>query len=95
MPDKNNAQMYVTIYNAFESAANCTNLECLRQAPAEVLKNANLKVISRGVFIGLVVDGDYVPDMPMKLLAQGKFHQNLKSIITTNNGFEVSQSINP
>lgn len=83
--------MHATIYNAFESAANCTNVECLRQAPTEVLKKANQNVIFNGAFFGPVVDGDYVPDIPMKLLVEGKFHQNLKSIISTNTGFEVSQ----
>lgn len=90
-PDKNNPQMHRAIYNAFRSAANCTNLECLRQAPTEVLKDANRNLISSNMSIGPVVDGDYVPDIPMKLLAQGKFHHDLKGVIATNTGFEVSQ----
>lgn len=89
--DKKNSLMHATIYNAFESTANCTNLECLRQAPTEVLKVANRNVVLSGVSFGPVVDGDYVPDIPMKLLVEGKFHRNLKSVITANTGFEVSQ----
>lgn len=90
-PDMNNSLMHTTIYNAFESAANCTNLECLRQAPTEVLKVANQNVVLSGVSFGPVVDGDYIPDIPMKLLVEGNFHRNLKSVIATNTGFEVSQ----
>lgn len=89
-PDKN-SQAHAAIYNAFKSAANCTNVECLRRAPTEVLKNANQNIIFNGASFGPVVDGDYVPDIPIKLLVEGKFHQNLKSIISTNTGFEVSK----
>lgn len=91
-PGKKDPQGHTAIYNAFQSAANCTNLECLRQAPTEVLKDANEYLILNGLAsFGPVIDDDYVPDIPMKLLVQGKFHHNLKSIITANTGFEVSQ----
>jgi len=38
---------------------------------------------------GPAVDGDYVPDIPMRLLVQGKYHNELKSLISSSMGFEV------
>jgi carboxylesterase type B len=79
-----------TMYKYFEKSANCSNLNCLRQAPTEVLKKANSALIlEMGEAIGPVVDGDYVPDLPMRLLARGKFHRSVKSVISANTGFEV------
>lgn len=93
-PDKVDFPVHASTYKLFQSAANCTSLKCLRQAPTAALLSANEAVILKqdqtdfGSF-GPVVDGDYVPDIPMKLIAEGKFHQ-LESIISANNGFEVS-----
>jgi len=39
--------------------------------------------------IGPAVDGDYVPDIPVRLLSQGKYHQELKGLIASSMGFEV------
>ncbi|PWW76636.1 alpha/beta-hydrolase [Tuber magnatum] len=81
-------------YDTFRRSANCTTLKCLRNAPTEVLLKANNDVIMAldtwgfGTF-GPAVDGDYVPDIPMRLLAQGKYHHELKSLIASNTGFEA------
>ena len=75
-------------------STNCTTLECLRDAPTEVLLKANHDVIMLlvtgeiGAF-GPAVDGNYVPDIPIRLLSQGKYHRELKSLISSNVGFEV------
>lgn len=84
------------MYDYLQSAANCTSVKCLREAPTEVLISANEAIIMRQFEGGLgtftiVVDGDYVPDVGSKLLEEGKFHRNLKSIITANTAHEVSK----
>ncbi|PUU83163.1 Alpha/Beta hydrolase protein [Tuber borchii] len=80
-------------YDEFKEFANCTTLKCLRDAPTEVLRKANRDVIIAtdeiGAF-GPAVDGNYVPDIPMRLLAQGKYHHELKSLISSSVGFEGS-----
>ncbi|PUU72351.1 Alpha/Beta hydrolase protein [Tuber borchii] len=82
-------------YDRFRKSTNCTTLECLRDAPTEVLLKANHDVIMLlvtgevGAF-GPAVDGDYVPDIPMRLLTQGRYHHELKSLIASNDGFEAS-----
>ena len=76
-------------------STNCTTLECLRDAPTEVLLKANHDVIMLSVgdigAFGPAVDGNYVPDIPIRLLAQGKYHHELKSLISSSMGFEVCQ----
>ena len=83
-------------YDEFKKHANCTTLKCLRDAPTEVLLKANhdaIMMIATGEigFFGPAVDGNYVPDIPIRLLAQGKYHHELKSLIASNVGFEVCQ----
>ncbi|CUS10453.1 unnamed protein product [Tuber aestivum] len=81
-------------YDTFRRSANCTTLKCLRDAPTEVLLKANDDVITE-IFTGEIgsfgpaVDGDYVPDVAMRLLAQGKYHHELKSLVASNTGFEA------
>jgi len=38
---------------------------------------------------GPAVDGHYVPDIPIRLLAQGRYHREVKSLIASSVGFEV------
>jgi carboxylesterase type B len=86
-PDRN-AQ-----YDEFKKNANCATLECLRGAPTEVLLKANRDTIKKletgeiGSF-GPAVDKDLVPDIPIRLLAQGKYHHELRSLISSGVGFE-------
>jgi len=74
--------------------ANCTTLKCLRDAPTEVLLKANYDLITNhssldiGKF-GPAVDGNYVPDIPIRLLAQGRYHHELKGLISSSMGFEA------
>ena len=42
-----------------------------------------------GIGIGPAVDGHYVPDIPIRLLTEGRYHRELKSLIASNVGFEV------
>ena len=36
------------------------------------------------IFVGVEVDGDYVPQSPAKLLLDGKFHRNIRIMIGQN-----------
>lgn len=73
--------------------ANCSDLACLRSAPTDVLIEANNLVnqnaFLNGVGFSPVVDGDYVPDLPSKLLSDGRYHKTLASVITANTEYEV------
>ena len=72
--------------------ANCTTLKCLRDAPTDVLRKANRDLIMENDLAGALgpaVDGTYVPDVPIRLLAQGNYHHELKSLISSSVGFEV------
>jgi carboxylesterase type B len=94
VPIKNNPQGRANLYGLFLSKANCSSLQCLRAAPSSALIDANEYIASNGggptaVGFGPVVDGDYVPDLPIRLLCQGRFHKNLKGIISANNAHEV------
>jgi len=37
-----------------------------------------------------VVDGDYIPDFPVKLLTEDRFHKEIKSIISSSTRYEVT-----
>ncbi|RPA98607.1 alpha/beta-hydrolase [Choiromyces venosus 120613-1] len=93
-PKRTHYPSRIAQYAELKKATNCTTLKCLRDAPTEVLLKANHDVIMEletgetGAF-GPAVDGDYVPDIPMRLLAQGRFHHELKSVFSSNVGFEA------
>jgi len=47
--------------------------------------------IPGGIVIGPVVDDKLVPDLPGKLLLEGRYHKGLEGIISANNAHEVSK----
>lgn len=74
--------------------ANCSDVACLRSAPTETLMDANSLLTQNSISSGsvgfvVVVDGEYVPDLPGKLFLEGRYHKNLTSVITANNQYEV------
>lgn len=73
--------------------ANCIDIACLRLAPTETLMRANdyltLHVPAGGIAFSVVVDGDFVPDLPGRLFLEGKYHKTLTSVIVANTEYEV------
>ncbi|KAF3481766.1 uncharacterized protein GIQ15_04525 [Arthroderma uncinatum] len=88
------------VYNEVLKAAGCPDLACLRTASSDVLKAANHHLIvevptgtggaSFGPGIGFspAVDGNIVPEEPMILLEQGRFHKEVQRVLAANTAFE-------
>jgi carboxylesterase type B len=99
IPTKGNLQARDEEFKAFIAKANCSDLACLRRAPTQALMQANSFLTQHGAAAGVgfsvVVDGDFVPDLPAKLLLEGRYHKSLTSVITANNQHEVRLLLNP
>ncbi|BFZ61486.1 hypothetical protein YB2330_002552 [Saitoella coloradoensis] len=69
-------------YQTLQIAANCTSLQCLKDAPAEVLAAASYEIVTNapyGSFVfGPAVDGTFVPALPGYLLLIGAFPKNVQ-----------------
>jgi carboxylesterase type B len=88
------------------NATNCTDLKCLRSVPEEVIFTANNNLINftksdaggglfgMGVGFGPVPDGSDVPDMPLALYQQGKYHKEFGPMIVGTMAKEVGCSSN-
>ena len=85
---KGNMEQRERTFNAFMKQSNCSDLKCLREAPTSVLIAANNNV-TQTVGMGPVVDDDFVPDLPSKLILDGRYHKTLVSVIAANNDHEV------
>ncbi|KAK4442551.1 lipase 1 [Podospora aff. communis PSN243] len=84
------------LFQMILNEANCTSIECLRDAPESTIVRVNEKLINGmpsdaggGVFgpapgFGPVPDGSFVPDTPVALFQQGKFHKELRSLVVGN-----------
>ncbi|KAL0634810.1 hypothetical protein Q9L58_006243 [Maublancomyces gigas] len=74
-------------YETFEAAAGCASkgVSCLRAATTEALMKANKDIITAllppRTGPGPSVDGNFVPDLPSYLLAQGRFHKNITVLV--------------
>ncbi|KAF3899079.1 putative Carboxylesterase [Trichophyton interdigitale] len=100
MPRRDVASRRQDVYNQVLKSTSCTNLTCLRAASPEVLKAANHHLIVEvptgtggtsfgpGVGFSPLVDGDIIPDEPMVLLEQGRYHKEVKRVIAANTAFE-------
>ena len=99
IPTKENLQARDEEFKAFIAKANCSDLACLRRALTQALMQANSFLTQHGgaagVGFSVVVDGDVVPDLPAKLLLEGRYHKSLTSVITANNQHEVHLLLNP
>lgn len=70
-------------------------VSCIRAADAATLIKANKDIIT-GLTPprsgpGPSVDGNYVPDLPQTLFAQGRFHKDI-TVLTTDDSDEVASS---
>ena len=86
---KGNIEQRERTFNAFMTQSNCSDLKCLREAPTSALIAANSNVTQTST-IGPVVDDDFVPDYPSKLMLDGRYHKTLVSVIAANNNHEVA-----
>ncbi|KAB5583472.1 putative lipase 2, partial [Coniochaeta sp. 2T2.1] len=79
--------------------ANCASVECLRHTPEATVRHLNNKFINGvvsdtdaaggGVFgpapgFGPVVDGAFIPDIPVALFQKGRFNRGLRSLVIGN-----------
>jgi carboxylesterase type B len=81
------------LFKQLMAKANCSDLACLRHAPTQALIEANTFLIQNGSTAGVgftaVVDGDTVPDIPSRLVLEGRYHKTLTSVVVVNNVHEV------
>ena len=65
-----------------------TTLNDLREIPSSILQKVNKEVVGEllyGLFtFGPLVDGCYIPDLPGRLLLEGKFHHNVQIMLGHN-----------
>jgi len=88
----------IPIWKAFLSKTGCPDAACLRKAPTGVLHKANADTIREldagdlGPTSGFypVVDGSYIPDTVPRLLDQGRFHKEVRSVISSSSRWEVT-----
>ncbi|KIX00728.1 uncharacterized protein Z518_09793 [Rhinocladiella mackenziei CBS 650.93] len=92
-PHVNRSADMTGIYHLFLNATNCSDISCLRGLPTDATAAANrdllFNVPSSGwlgplIGYGPIVDGDLVPDVPDRLLAQGKYHTSVEKVMTAN-----------
>jgi hypothetical protein len=80
-------------FDVFLNHTGCSNMQQLRQANTSTLIKANDFLTSIGVKngtgIGPIVDGDLVPDLPGKLIMEGRFQPSLRGLVSANNAHEV------
>lgn len=85
-------------YAALLASANATSLQELVDLDTTALQTANKLSQSSdfyGVFqYGIAPDGDYVPDMPEKLINAGQYHQDIK-VMVAHNTFEGERYTDP
>jgi len=86
---------------------NCTSVKCLRDVPEKAILHVNEKLINDvpsdaggGVFgpapgFGPVPDGSFIPDIPLVLFQQGRFHKELRSLVIGNVANEVRYQLGP
>ncbi|PGH06545.1 hypothetical protein AJ79_06484 [Helicocarpus griseus UAMH5409] len=83
------------MFNEVLKAANCTSVDCLREASEATLLNANTHLIVdlSGTYSGAlgpgagftpVVDGKYIEDLLPVLLQRGKYNRRIKKLAASN-----------
>jgi carboxylesterase type B len=86
------------LYDKFELAAGCLTFNCLSSASEEALGFSNILLTflaSYGEFTwGPIIDGDYVPAEPGKLLLEGKFNTGVQ-VMAGHNYNEARLFTNP
>ncbi|KAA8645634.1 hypothetical protein EYZ11_003494 [Aspergillus tanneri] len=95
LPRRNIIEQREDVYNHVLKAANCSSLECLRNAPASVLAAANKHLLfdlhgggggnfGPGMGIGAFADREYIPDAMTVLFHQGRYNKNVKAVLVGN-----------
>lgn len=90
---RNVTERQTELYNLVLSAANCTSTDCLRSLPEEDMLTVNdillnqMPTTSGGGVLGPVIgfgpapDGNTVPDHPLALFHEGRYHSDLDSLM--------------
>ncbi|KAA8905480.1 Alpha/Beta hydrolase protein [Sphaerosporella brunnea] len=86
----------IPLWNAFKNNTGCGDATCIRKLSTAKVQLANVQTVAQwqsgalGSTSGLfpIVDGDFIPDFPVKLLADEKFHKEVKSIISSSTRYE-------
>ncbi|KAK9802291.1 putative Alpha/Beta hydrolase protein [Seiridium cardinale] len=85
-------------YAVLLANANASSLEELISLDTKALQGANKLSQSSDFYgtlqFGIAPDGNYVPDMPEKLLADGSYHKDIK-VIVAHNTFEGQRYTDP
>ena len=99
VPMKGNLHGREQEFKMFMTQANCSDVVCLWCAMTQSLMDANNFSIHNGTTGDLgftvVVDGDYIPDLPDSLLLKGRYHKTLALVIIANNAHEVFLLVEP
>ena len=92
-------QQQENAFNRFLALANVSTLEELKQTPIGSLNTANSLAVGFGAYdtpghygaytYSPVVDGEYVPDTPGRLLLQGRFDKSIKVV----SGYNAAEGI--
>jgi hypothetical protein len=96
-----NEEGRIPLWTAFKNITGCEDATCMRNLSTDVVQAANIALLSQwssgdlGSTSGLypIVDGDFIPDFPVKLLAEEKIHTEVKSVISSSTRWEVSPPI--
>ncbi|KUJ08779.1 carboxylesterase family protein-like protein [Mollisia scopiformis] len=82
------AAFYQDLYQEVLQLANATSYAQIRTMNSSQLEDINNAIVAVAPYasfsFGTNIDGDYIPDAPTVLLAQGKFHKNLTIMVTHN-----------
>lgn len=90
---RNVTQRQTDLYNLVLSAANCISTDCLRSLPEEDMLTVNdillnqMPTTSGGGVLGPVIglgpapDGNTIPDHPLALFQEGRYHSELDALM--------------
>ncbi|OGM45680.1 putative carboxyl ester lipase [Aspergillus bombycis] len=95
MPRRNVTERRQEVYDQVLQAANCSSLTCLRDASPPALAAMNKKALELpgnsgggtlgpGIGIGPFPDGKYLLDAVPVMLQQGRYHKNIKAVMSGN-----------
>ncbi|CCX32815.1 Similar to Carboxylesterase 4A; acc. no. Q8R0W5 [Pyronema omphalodes CBS 100304] len=87
-------------WEAFKNATGCKDAACIRKLPTKTILQAQAWVIAhsditRNPWFMPIVDGDFMPEEPLRLLQSGKVHKEVKSIVASNVRHEGNSFVPP
>ncbi|KAL2869050.1 Alpha/Beta hydrolase protein [Aspergillus lucknowensis] len=104
LPRRNVTTRRRDVFNQVLKAANCTSLECLRNASPSTLVEANKYLLTEvpgesggasfgpGIGLGPFPDGHFIPDAMTALFEEGRFNKQVRSVISGNMAAEGLQT---